>query len=700
MAPSGTLAADREHTLSLPERKPMNPATDTLRTRRTAPRASGFRSDVQGLRTLAVVAVVIFHASPAILPGGFVGVDVFFVISGYLITSHLVRQLTTGRFSFADFYARRIRRLVPAALLVALTTLIISYLFLSPLRVTSISRDAAATALYVPNIWFSYTGVDYLSDHSPSPFQQYWSLGVEEQFYLLWPLLLALAWKIGRRSLKVVTITLLVLLACSFALSVVLTPSYETWSFFNLPMRAWQFAAGGAIGLIHLSGTLDWLSSRRELLAGLAWLGVVGIVACCIFLTQDVAYPGWIATAPTAATALVLFASAPEDRVGPSIVLGLSAAQWVGDRSYSIYLWHWPLLSIPAAMFDVTPWWLTAIILLLTAGLAHLTFLYVENPVRNAQRLKHMRSWRFLILSACIVGVFAIAAVASGSVLSKRPLASEETAPTINELAEIEFTSFVPSNGVPRLQDASGDLPQASEDGCSPGRYSAQVITCTYGDPDASTTYALFGDSHAAQWFPVAQHIAERDGARLITMFKASCSSIALTPYKDGEVDDFCVDWRNSAMTRLQDGAVDRVFIANLHRQSDGNGGFVDAVEWSDATTRTIDALSPTAVTVITDTPFFEESPIDCAITNLDDLTACMVPKDSVIDADWVSIEKKAVKQSGGEYVDLSSVYCTTTCAPYISDTLVYRDKHHLTASFTEQMAEPLAQLMLPLSGE
>lgn len=659
-------------------------------------RTSGFRSDVQGLRALAVAAVLVFHASASLLPGGFIGVDVFFVISGYLITSHLVRQLAAGRFRFAEFYARRIRRLVPAALLVLVVTLIASYIFLSPLRITSISRDAAATALYVPNIWFSYTGVDYLSDHLPSPFQQYWSLGVEEQFYFVWPLLLLVAWKLGHGSLKVVAATLGALLIVSFALSVLLTPDFETWSFFNLPMRAWQFAAGGAVGLIHLSKPSVDTAAPRWLQPTLAWVGIAGIVACFVLLTKDIAYPGWAAALPTIATSLVLYASRSNDRVGPSVLLNWRPVQWLGDRSYSIYLWHWPLLTIPAAVLGTMSWWLTVTLIAGTIVLAHLTFAYIENPVRNAVFLKNMRSWRFLLLSVVVVGAVAISAVTSGVALSKRPITSDQPAASITELDSIKFTPFVPSNSVPLLQNAARDLPRASNDDCSPGRYSSEVTVCEYGDPKASTTYALFGDSHAAQWFPVVEHLAARDGARLLVVIKSSCLSIDLSSYKDGAIDGFCTDWQEAAVNRLQDEGVDHVFVANLHLQSDGHDGTVDAATWSDATARTVNELQPAKVTVVADTPYFDHSPVDCSIANLNDLAPCTVPKLDVIDPEWVDAERAAVESTGGTYADLSTLYCTDICAPYIGNTLVYRDSHHLTASFTESLANPLGELLLP----
>ncbi|MEL5992365.1 acyltransferase family protein [Microbacterium phosphatis] len=660
------------------------------------PHRSEFRSDVQGLRTLAVAAVVVFHASAALLPGGFVGVDVFFVISGYLISSHLVRQLSAGRFRFADFYARRIRRLVPAALLVLVVTLIASYVLLSPLRITSVSRDAAATALYVPNIWFSYTGVDYLADHTPSPYQQYWSLGVEEQFYLVWPLLLVVAWKLGRGSLKIVTATLVALLVVSFGLSVLLTPQYETWAFFNLPMRAWQFAVGGAVGLAHLTARPGPARGPSWLRPVLAWLGLTVVVACCVLLSEDVAYPGAMALVPTVGTALVLWASRPGDRLGPSALLDRRPMQWLGDRSYSIYLWHWPLLIIPAAMIGSLPLWVAAIMVAATLVLAHVTYLYVENPARNAGVLKRMRAWRFLALSAVVVGVVAVAAVASGSILSKRPIASDQTATPIADLSTVEFTPYVPANGVPILQNAGKDLPKASEDGCSPGRYSSEVIVCAFGEPEAAVTYALFGDSHAAQWFPVAEQIATRDGARLLVVIKASCPSVDLTSFKDGLADTFCTDWREAAVERLTREGVDHVIVANLHHQSDGDGGLVGAAEWSEAAGRTVAALAPSKVTVVADTPYFKTSPINCAIAHVDDLSPCIAPRDDVIDARWVDAERAAVEAAGGTYADMSDLYCSDVCGPYIGDTLVYRDNHHLTASFTETLAEPLGEILLP----
>lgn len=653
----------------------------------------GFRGDIQGLRTIAVAAVVIYHAHASLIPGGYVGVDVFFVISGFLITNHVLKEVAADRFRFRDFYARRVRRLVPAALVVIVATLAASLLLISPLRAVSISRDGAASALYVPNIWFSFTGTDYLSDSEPSPFQQFWSLGVEEQFYLLWPLVLFLTWRLSRRSLRAVGTALAVIGLASLILCVVATPQYETWSFFNLPTRAWEFAIGSGLAIAAARGMFDLVPGPVRVLA--SWLGLGGLFGTMLTYNHDVTYPGAAAIMPVVATAMIIACSRDSDRFSPASILGSPPALWIGDRSYSLYLWHWPVLIIPVAAFGEQPWWFTVAMVALSVLLADVTYRLVENPARRSRMLQAIRPGRFLIASLVIAALIAAGSIAAGSALSRMPIASVHAAPSLAAVSGPELTPFVPSNGAPALQSAARDYPEASEAGCSPGRYSSEVIVCEYGNPDSEQTYALYGDSHAAQWFPVLSHIADSEDARLLVVMKASCTAIDIDQYRDGTVDTFCLDWRDDARERLVDEQVDHVFVANLHRQVGADGEILDDDTLAAATGRTVELLAPMQVTVIADTPWFEDSPVNCAAAHIDDLAACIVPTDSVVDAARVDAERNAVISSGGSYVDPTEVYCGEACGPYIGDTVVFRDRHHLTATFAAGRAEEFAAVLL-----
>src|SRR5690625_3280952 len=227
-----------------------------------APRAgkkSSFRPDVQGLRAIAVRLVVLYHAGLQTLSGGFVGVDVFFVISGFLITTHLLESLQThGRIPFASFYAKRARRILPASLLVAGLTVVAAWLWMPPLLMTQVFEGAVATALYVPNILFAVEGTEYLAETSPSVFQHYWSLGIEEQFYLFWPAILAAGFWLARRSERRLLYGVAALTLVSFIACVVWMDISQSWTFFSLPTRAWELGVGGLLAFLMRMGG-QWL---------------------------------------------------------------------------------------------------------------------------------------------------------------------------------------------------------------------------------------------------------------------------------------------------------------------------------------------------------------------------------------------------------------------------------------------------------
>ncbi len=327
--------------------------TEGIKSQRSA--RKGFRPDIEGLRAVAVLAVVLFHAEVPGLAGGFVGVDVFFVISGFLITGLLWREAnSTGTVRLRNFYGARARRLLPASALVGVFTLIASAVLLPPLQARTVMGDGIASALYVSNYRFALQGVDYFAGMPPpSPFQHYWSLGVEEQFYLVWPaLILGTAWLIRRARRRTRTqatssqrpyLMVLALVALtSFALSLVMTHLMPSVAFFGLPTRAWQLAIGGLVALT--ARTWQRLPLRAAAITGWAGLGV--IVLACTLLSPATPYPGTAALAPTLGTALVIGAGCAAPSQGCGRLLGLSPMQAIGRVSYSWYLWHWPVLMI------------------------------------------------------------------------------------------------------------------------------------------------------------------------------------------------------------------------------------------------------------------------------------------------------------------------------------------------------------------
>ncbi len=306
-----------------------------------ADRKEHFRPDIEGLRAVAVIAVLLFHVGLPAAAGGFIGVDVFYVISGFLITGLLLREgQATGKVDLLAFYARRMRRLLPAALVVIVVTLAASALVLSPLRLPEVAGDAAASALYVANFRFAIEATDYLSLVAPSPLLHYWSLGVEEQFYLAWPLILLVTARL--LSPRLLGPALLLLAIGSFGLSLYWTETSPAWAFFSPVTRAWQLAAGAllAVGFLRLPRRLPRASASLAVAVGL-----VLIVAGVLAVSDETAYPGAWAVLPVVGAVLVILGGSAGPTL-PGRLLDNPPARYLGRISYSLYLWHWPILIL------------------------------------------------------------------------------------------------------------------------------------------------------------------------------------------------------------------------------------------------------------------------------------------------------------------------------------------------------------------
>jgi peptidoglycan/LPS O-acetylase OafA/YrhL len=355
---------------------PMTETTTEVRPaeNRSAGPTLKFRPDIEGLRAVAVAAIVLFHAGVPGIGGGYIGVDVFFVISGFLITSLMMREVaTTGGLSLLRFYGRRARRILPASALVLVTTILAGYHWLGFLRGDEIAADGRWAALFASNFNFAAQGVDYLQSQSaPSPLQHFWSLAVEEQFYLVWPAVVVLLIWLGLRHATPLLLSLVV--ACSLGFSIWHT---GTWSYFSPATRAWEIGTGCLLALV--ADRLDRLPSPVS--TALAGAGLGGIVVAALSFDDGTTYPGWAAALPVGATVLVLAGRG-------DALLGLAPLRWLGQISYSLYLWHWPVLIIGEQAFGPLPGRARSGLVLLSLALAIITYAFVENPIRRNPRLQ------------------------------------------------------------------------------------------------------------------------------------------------------------------------------------------------------------------------------------------------------------------------------------------------------------------------
>ena len=371
----------------------------------TAPRAS-VRPEIQALRAVAIGCVVLYHFWPAVLPAGFVGVDVFFVVSGFLITGLLLRDAERfGRVRLREFYVRRIRRILPAALVVLSACAIATLLFVPRIEWRPFLQQVLSSALYVQNWHLARDSqIPRRADLESTPVQHFWSLSVEEQFYLLWPLLIIaalwLAVRLGRRRLAIVAAVLGVATVASFVHGVALTAQDHNLAYFSTLSRAWEFGVGGLLALAPaIAG--ERLRRTRALAA---WLGLAAIAAAALTFTDHELFPGVIVLVPVLGTAAVIWAGMPRAALSLSPVAALRPVQWFGDISYSLYLWHWPIIMFtPYITGQPSPAPVMVLLLVLSIVVAAASKRWIEDPFRRAvprERVRMPRVRRIGVASA------------------------------------------------------------------------------------------------------------------------------------------------------------------------------------------------------------------------------------------------------------------------------------------------------------
>lgn len=355
----------------------------------SAPRPStsapqGLRADIQALRALAVGLVIVNHLWPERLPGGYLGVDIFFVISGYLITSHLRREIDTkGSINLARFWARRARRLLPAAILVIMFSAAVTWWLLPVTLQQSAFQQIGAAGAYVLNWLLASSSLDYFAQGSHlSPVTHYWSLSVEEQFYIFWPLLLLIGLLSTRRRPQarrpVIATTFALVFIGSLLWAIWSTAAEPVAAYFQTGGRAWEFAAGGLLALVPANHRL-----HKTVAGAASWALWTIVLGCAYVYGSTTGFPGTAALVPVLATvALIWIGPAGTADWSPQRVFTFRPVQWIGDISYSLYLWHWPLIVGAIAMFGHLTMAMKLVILVVVVVLSWLTKRYVEDPVR------------------------------------------------------------------------------------------------------------------------------------------------------------------------------------------------------------------------------------------------------------------------------------------------------------------------------
>lgn len=661
------------------------------------------RPEIQALRAAAVTVVVLFHFWPEVLTGGFVGVDVFFVISGFLITDHLMREVErTGRIALPAFWARRARRLLPASLLVVLFSAVAVLVWIPQVFWIQFFREAIASTVYVENWVLASDSVNYLAANNvPTEVQHYWSLSVEEQFYLVWPLLiLAAIWLayqfvgIGRRW--AIAIVLAVVVTASLGFSIVTTATDPASAYFVTPTRAWEFGLGGLLAFVPAMPNVRFVFVR----VALAWLGWVVITFASVTYSSATAFPGSAALLPVVGTIVVIWAGAPERSWAPTWLVRLKPVQWLGDISYSVYLWHWPLIVIVPYVIGQAQ--LSIVVkgplLILTLALAWATKRWVEDPVRTGGYLGSRKPrWTFAVASVTI------ALVVVPSLLGAAALQDRIAHDNLSRVRLVTSPCF----GAASLDSSkncshavfslvSPDPALAPQD--SPSIYftnppcfadGAQVRRCRFGNPGSSVRVALIGDSHAAQWQPALKEIAEMHGWDLELFLKTNC---AFTSAKRGNAYSACAQWSRSVSTTLDrekpfDLVLTSFFAENLGREVDaGTLTSTAAVDGFENVWKPLVARGAT-IMAIRDTPHMRQTTTVCVATARGSFEKCAVPRSEAFTREDLQF-KAAGEMAGAVGLDMSNHICSRSyCDAVVGGVALYTDPFHLTATYSRTLA-------------
>jgi peptidoglycan/LPS O-acetylase OafA/YrhL len=648
----------------------------------------GYRGDIEALRGVAILLVVAYHAGLPGFTGGYIGVDVFFVLSGYLITGLLIAEIrTTGRVDFLAFYARRVRRLLPAAITVVIATLLIGRFIYPPVDHRTLANTGLATSLYVSNLYFARSATDYLADPNANPLLHTWSLAVEEQFYLFWPaiVLLGLAGLRSQLRQRRLTVTMLVLGVTSCALCIWLTGIRQPWAFFLLPTRAWEFAVGALARMVPAPAR-DSPGTRATAWSGTAWIGLAAVLIAGTQFSAGTVFPGAAAILPVAGTGLMLAAGAVNERAGPFRLLVNRPMLWIGRMSYSWYLWHWPVLIFARAFPPLRGTTAGIALVLLSLGLAALTHILVENPIRFHPVLR--------VRSGLSLGVAAALTLAGASVsMLTRVLGTQQAA--------------APGQAI---YTEARDLPVVYADGCHLSLVATQLQRCEYGDTSAQSSIVLFGDSHAAQWFPALEVVARAQHMKLVSLTKSSCpaAAVELANEQMGRMYTECTAWRAAAIQRIISLHPVAVVISNFSGYIAVPGvrmrWTTSEQNWHAGMQQTVATLDSAGIRtlLLADTPLPGFDVLSClarvAWNPLLYRNRCEFPRTSSSGAISHRIDSEiAAAIPSAAVVDLTNVICAApVCHPQVDGVVRYRDSHHLSTRYAASLAALLSDRILP----
>ncbi|MBO0603285.1 acyltransferase [Sporosarcina sp. E16_3] len=656
-----------------------------------------YRPEIEGLRMITTLLIVIYHIWLGRVSGG---IDVFFVLSGYLITMSLLSKIErTGTVQFGDFLVGLARRLCPQALLVIIVSGSLALLFLPQLEWSSTITHMTASTFYFENWRLALDAVDYLAqDHAVSPFQHFWSLGVQVQFYILWPILITSVYFIARKVLKTPVrktflLALLIVFICSISYSIYQTEVNQPWAYFDTFARMWEFSIGGMLALV-----LPYLLMNKWLNTVLGWLGLSIICFTGFLLPVSTGFPGYLALVPISGALLVLIASENSTKFGVDRFLSVKSLTFLGGLTYGIYLWHWPLLIFYKATADVetVPILAGSVIVIAAVLLSLFSTKLLEAPILKLDK-KRMKGRLAAVLCGLLV-------VTGSSILAITTYIEKVKADALvvnhDEKAfpgaKAVYENSEPPKGIvpiPGSIDIQSDLPSFYENPNCFAINSVKVKKCSYGVlTNPSYTVALVGGSHSGHWFPALEVLAEDLNFQIDVYNHDGCRFTNEDP--EHYLTKACLKWNENLIEHLKEDPPDLVFTTStLNRRKTIPPGYIN--QWKE-----LEGIS--TVFAVRDNPRMKKNIPSC-LEKKENPLSCAIPRDKGVSKE-VPWENTGGIPSNVIFADLTDYFCDqTTCYPVIGNIVVYRDNNHITATYAKTLAlplkEPLEQALRSLDG-
>lgn len=649
-----------------------------MSTNRIAPKR--YRKEIEGLRAVAALLVAIYHIWLHRVSGG---VDVFFVISGLLITYSLLSIVQRQGFIQPIHYiVKLLKRLVPTALTVAFISYIVGWLILPSFLTNDLTRHFFASLLFFENIQLAKDAMDYLMNQSSaSPFQQFWALSIQFQFYIIWIIIFSLVLIIQKffkqhPFKKILFILVAFISILSFTYSVFLTEQNQPLAYYHTLTRVWEFGVGSLLAIVLHKITLQkWMAWL------VGWVGLIGLVSLGLVISVQDAFPGAIALLPVLFTIFILIAGNQSTTYSAYSLLSSAVLTNIGSIAFGFYLWHWPILIYYLHLFDTdsVPFLHGTLIIIISFILSFFTIQWIEKPIRNKKWSKQT-----MPIGLGYIGILVLLFVGSEQYATYQFKQESQSSTVdanhpgamIQQIDQVIDSNVLP---IPSIEMIKQDVASVYHNGCFANDPENNLLECEFGSIESETIIVLAGGSHGAHWLPMLEQYALKNDIKIVTLLKGRCRFST----ENNSQFEPCVDWQHLMLERIIELQPDLVFTngdIGVKVIGEVPEGFKEA--WKILEDNKIPLL------LMRDTPWYREDISICLSKHPNDPEACKREREDIVSKESLLLQQTTFPSNVVSVIDPSSYFCDDDyCYPIIGNVYTHFDSNHITATFSRSLA-------------